>query len=195
MKGLRQYTHIVMAILLVAILAVSSTPQAKAQDEPQYAYLTFYTYFQGIDTTQQCSANRTQLVHFQFHITTLYYDYTVYTDCTGAATFGPFATLGTTIDYWAKGTKWLAVGAYDVPASGINSMTVFLDTARAGDVTNNNLVDASDFNSLKLAFGTTCGMPGYDVRCDFNQDCHVDASDFNYLKLNYGAAGMPPIYP
>ena len=64
-----------------------------------------------------------------------------------------------------------------------------------GDANNDNRVDISDFNILKLSFGYSCGYPAYDRRADFTGDCFVNVSDFNPLKRNFGQDGAPPIGP
>jgi hypothetical protein len=61
---------------------------------------------------------------------------------------------------------------------------------RAGDANNDNWVSITDFNMLKVSFGSACGGPSYDMRTDFSADCFVNVSDFNPLKRNFGQSGL-----
>jgi hypothetical protein len=60
---------------------------------------------------------------------------------------------------------------------------------RAGDANNDNLVNVSDFNILKVTFGLGCDDPQYDGRADFTGDCIVNVTDFAPLKANFGQSG------
>jgi hypothetical protein len=68
---------------------------------------------------------------------------------------------------------------------------------RAGDAasvgaTNFNVVNATDFTTLKATFGKSYGQPGYDARADFDNTDVVNATDFTLLKGNFGQAGCGP---
>jgi hypothetical protein len=64
-----------------------------------------------------------------------------------------------------------------------------------GDANNDNVVDITDFTSLRASFGKSCGDTGFDPRADFNGDCTVDITDFTLLRANFGTGGAPPISP
>jgi hypothetical protein len=86
-------------------------------------------------------------------------------------------------------------------ASGLVDITsdpsthVEMGLVRAGDATNDNVINIADFNLLKLSFGFACGNPLYDNRTDFTGDCTINVADFNPLKRNFGQTGAPPIGP
>ena|SRR5438046_740574 len=68
---------------------------------------------------------------------------------------------------------------------------------RAGDATstgptNFNVMNSSDFTSLKATFGKSYGQPGYDARADFDNNDAVNSTDFTPLKGNFGQAGCGP---
>ncbi len=75
------------------------------------------------------------------------------------------------------------------------STNVEMGMMRTGDADDNNRVNISDFNMLKVSFGSTCGNPTYDMRTDFSGDCFINVSDFNPLKRNFGQAGALPVGP
>jgi hypothetical protein len=100
----------------------------------------------------------------------------------------------------AKGLKNLSSGGAalcdTVTLTGAPVTQKDLGTLRAGDAlttgpTNFNVVNASDFTTLKNTFGKAFGQVGYDARADFNQTDNVDATDFSLLKGNFGSAGCP----
>jgi len=66
---------------------------------------------------------------------------------------------------------------------------------RAGDASNDNVVNTADFNILKTTFGKSQGDPGYDPRADFTNDNLINLNDFAPLKNNFGQGGAPPIRP
>ncbi len=68
-------------------------------------------------------------------------------------------------------------------------------TVLAGDVDNNNVVDAIDYAILRATFGRFCGDPLFDARADFNRNCVVNASDFGTMKGNFARLGVPPYGP
>ncbi len=72
---------------------------------------------------------------------------------------------------------------------------VDMGVMRTGDASNDNWVNISDFNILKVSFDSTCGSPIYDNRTDFTGDCYVNISDFTPLKRNFGQDGAPPVGP
>jgi hypothetical protein len=95
-----------------------------------------------------------------------------------------------------KGPNSLAnSGQGTTPPAGQCTANLEAGLMRAGDATNNNVVDASDFTVLRNTYGKGCGQPGYDARADFNNDCNVNASDFTLLRNNFGQGGAPPIRP
>jgi hypothetical protein len=65
-----------------------------------------------------------------------------------------------------------------------------MGTMKAGDANNDNLVNSSDYNILRRAFGTSS-----DLRADFNNDGVVNTVDFNLLKGNFGTGGASPLHP
>src|SRR5215218_3181140 len=76
-----------------------------------------------------------------------------------------------------------------------NPKSIELGLLRAGDATDDNLVDVADFNLLKNSFGLSQGGTGYDDRVDFNRDGVVEVLDFSLLKGNFGQGGAPPLTP
>jgi hypothetical protein len=66
---------------------------------------------------------------------------------------------------------------------------------KAGDAVDNNVINTTDFNLLKLTFGKAIGDPGYDDRADFTGDQLVNTIDFNLMKNNFGQGGVGPIGP
>src|SRR4029078_5462304 len=83
------------------------------------------------------------------------------------------------------------------PLTLVRGTTINVDIGlmRAGDVDNNDTVNAVDFIILKSTFGRAEGQPGYDTRADFNGDRAVSTADFILLKLNFAMSGAPPIGP
>jgi photosystem II stability/assembly factor-like uncharacterized protein len=64
---------------------------------------------------------------------------------------------------------------------------------RAGDATNDNIVNSSDFVIVRNSFG--CSPIQCDERADFNGDTLVNSGDFNLLRTNFGTSGSPPLGP
>ena len=92
-----------------------------------------------------------------------------------------------TYDWWFKGAKWLANSGTLTISGGMFSPE--LDTQRAGDANDSNIVNAQDFTILKVTFGKGVGDPSYDSRADFNCDSMVNSFDFTLLRPNFGMGG------
>lgn len=73
--------------------------------------------------------------------------------------------------------------------AGIETTQVTMGLMKVGDADNNNLVNISDFNILKVSFGSGCGNGAYDRRTDFSGDCLINIYDFTPLKRNFGRGG------
>ncbi len=84
-------------------------------------------------------------------------------------------------------------GVVDITGAPVTNLNMGL--MKAGDASNDNTVNVSDFNITKVTFGFSCGMPSYDNRADYTGDCFVNVSDFNALKVTFGQGGDPPISP
>jgi hypothetical protein len=116
------------------------------------------------------------------------------TDASGFFTV-PVGTLPNGIYNWrVKDPKYLANGG-SLTLTGAPVTNVEMGLMRAGDASDNNVVDATDFTILKASFGKSLGMPGYDDRADFSGDQVVNSIDFGLLKGNFGTGGAPPVGP
>src|SRR5207248_649254 len=78
-----------------------------------------------------------------------------------------------TYTWRVKDAKYLASSG-TVALSGAPQTNVEMGQQRAGDSNNDNRVNSTDFNMLKLSFGKTVGDPGYDDRADLNGDTTVN---------------------
>ena len=90
-----------------------------------------------------------------------------------------------------KGEKYLAVTTSAFVMNG--SVTNVAATLKAGDGTNDNVVDIGDFGLLVNGYNADISLPGsgYDYRADFNGDGVIDIGDFGLLVNNYNAVGAP----
>ena len=135
---------------------------------------------------------------------TVEYNFTnLTTDASGFFTV-PVTTLSSGTWQWrAKGPKSLAnAGTFSYSRAvftNVNMDTVTVTCPngclRGGDATNDNRVNASDYNIFRASSGKQLGDPGYDSRADFTNDNMVDISDFNLLKRNFGFSGSGPLVP
>jgi hypothetical protein len=96
-------------------------------------------------------------------------------------------------DWQVQGDRSLAnagtiAGGNPLVMSG-GAATLEVGTQKAGDASNDNIVNTLDFNILKPTFGRGSGDAGYDERSDFNNDNLANTSDFNLLKGNFGVDG------
>lgn len=82
-----------------------------------------------------------------------------------------------------------------VNLTGAPVTNVEIGLMRGGDASDDNRVNAVDFNIMKAAYGFGCADPTYDQRADFNGDCTINLVDFNVLKVHFGQGGAPPISP
>ena len=55
-----------------------------------------------------------------------------------------------------------------------------------------NVVNSTDFTTLKSTFGKSYGQIGYDARADFDNNDVVNSTDFTLLKGNFGQSGCGP---
>ena len=115
----------------------------------------------------------------------------VATDASGYVTVPVDSLAAGTYNYQAKGLRSLARGG-QVTLAGDPVTSVEMGTMRAGDGTNDNVVDARDFSTLKADWGGQCGFCGQNLRSDFNKTDNVDATDFSLMKGNFGSGGAPP---
>jgi hypothetical protein len=113
-------------------------------------------------------------------------NYSVATDASGFFT----ATTGLangSYNWRVKGQINLANAGSLIIAGG--TANVEMGILAAGDCNNDNLVNVSDFNIMKITFGKSLGDPGYDGRSDFNRDNIINILDFNSLKTSFGRGG------
>ena len=96
-----------------------------------------------------------------------------------------------TYTWRVKGAKYLA-NSGTVNLAGAQTTNVEMGQMRAGDSTNDNVVNVSDFNILRTAFGKQVGEPGYDDRAEFTGDNAINITDFNFQRGNFGFTGSPP---
>jgi hypothetical protein len=85
--------------------------------------------------------------------------------------------------------NWLVKGSTSLANSGSLSIAggaanQEMGMQRAGDCSNSNVVNATDFNILRATFGISL-----DLRADFNKDGVVNSVDFNMLRGNFGQGG------
>ncbi len=116
------------------------------------------------------------------------------TDASGFFTVSVGGMTPGTYNWRAKGPKFLA-NAGLVILTGSPTTQVEMGLMRVGDADDNNVVNAGDFNIVKVTFGKSAREPGYDDRADFTGDQTVNVADFNLLKVNFGQGGAPPIGP
>jgi hypothetical protein len=111
------------------------------------------------------------------------------TDASGFFTVPVGSLAPGAYDWRAKGPIYLA-NAGSTFLSGSSITNVEMGFMRAGDCNNTNVVNATDFNILRAAFGGTS-----DLRADFNNDGIISSVDFNLLRGNFGLGGAPPLGP
>lgn len=116
-------------------------------------------------------------------------------DASGFFTVNVSSLAPGTYDWRVKATHHLSNRGTVVLPSGAGTQQMENGLLRTGDIVDDDLVDAVDFNSLKNSFGKVVGDPGYDPNADLNCDTIVDAFDFNWLKTNFGQGGSPPLGP
>ena len=75
---------------------------------------------------------------------------------------------------------------YVIPVKA--SVTV-IDKAfhKMGDVNWDGVIDSTDLELLKAAFGSTPGAPNWNPDCDLNEDGKVDITDIVIAARNFGA--------
>jgi photosystem II stability/assembly factor-like uncharacterized protein len=122
------------------------------------------------------------------------YNYSGTTNGNGTFAMPVGSVPGGTYNWRAKGPQFLA-NSGTVTLSGAPTTNVEMGFMRTADANNDNVVNAVDFNILKLTFGKSIGVLGYDERADFTGDQAVNVTDFNLLKVNFGQGGSPPIIP
>ncbi len=91
--------------------------------------------------------------------------------------------------YIVEGNHSVALTITD--SQGLQDNKTKIITVRAepllyGDVNEDGIVDIYDAILLGLAFGSSPGEPGWNVRCDFNRDGIVDIFDAIILGNNFG---------
>ena len=117
------------------------------------------------------------------------------TDASGFFTVSVDSLPAGTYNYQAKGFRNLAQGG-QVALAGDPVTNVEMGLMAAGDASNNNVVDSTDFAILRSTFGHPfCWCSTYNARADFNNTDNVDSTDFSLLKGNFGHGGAPPVSP
>jgi hypothetical protein len=121
----------------------------------------------------------------------------VASDASGFITVPVDSLVAGTYNYQAKGFRNLAQGG-QVTLAGDPVTNLEMGLMKAGDASNDNVVNSTDFTILRAAVGWgRChdfGCP-FDPRPDFNNSDNVDATDFTLLKNNFGSGGAPPAGP
>ena len=91
-------------------------------------------------------------------------------------------------EWHAKGPTYLSeMGTFTL--AGPPTLELELGKMRAGDINGDNVVNISDFNTLRSSFGKAEGDAGYNPTADITGDKHVDTRDFTILKKNLGQVG------
>jgi hypothetical protein len=111
------------------------------------------------------------------------------TDSNGSFNINVSGLPNGTYTWWVKGAQSLA-NSGTVVLNGSNT-TQEMGLLRTGDTNNDNLVDLTDFNLVRAAYGKSCGNGGYDARAEFTGDCVVDITDFTLMRGSYGMVGAP----
>jgi hypothetical protein len=82
------------------------------------------------------------------------------------------------------------------PGAGVPGSGVEIDSPRIGmpadDEKGVECADVSNFNSLKLAFGTSLGAIKYNARVDYDANGTVDMNDYNLLLRKFGTCVEVP---
>jgi hypothetical protein len=154
----------------------SPTPTRTATPTPG-AMIMGHVLWQG---STQPNARQVQTATLTLCASTLM-TYTVTTDDSGTFTQSPNLPDGT-YSWRIKNFRTLANAGSLTVAGGVANQE--MGTMRAGDASNDNVVNSNDFIVLKNAFGGTT-----DPRADFNNDGVVTAGDFGLLKATFGTAG------
>jgi hypothetical protein len=91
-------------------------------------------------------------------------------------------------EWRAKGAQYLSnAGKVQIGMSQVTS--VEMGSMRPGDVTNDNVVNARDFNMLTGSFNKSVKDPGFVAAADFTGDDVVSIRDFNLLTAHFGQVG------
>ncbi len=114
-------------------------------------------------------------------------NFTFHTDASGNFTVTTGLPNGGPYTWVIKGPRHLATRGSVTISGGVGNIGE-AGLQRGGDVvtagTNNNIINASDFNTLKANFGQ-----GGDRPSDIDFNGVTNASDFNILKGNFGQGG------
>jgi len=94
---------------------------------------------------------------------------------------------------WLKHAQHLAASVPVTVSAPTSSVTV--PTLRAGDASNDNRVNITDFSIVSATYGKSSGTAGYDARADFNGDNTVNISDYSLLTASFGQIGAPDPSP
>jgi hypothetical protein len=178
--------------------AHAALPSWSIAADPPGAVLVAHVTWQGI--AQPNSRNTTETLTLTLRLEsggplTRYGN--VATDAGGFITVPVDSLVAGTYNYQAKGFRNLAQGG-QVTLAGDPVTNLEMGLMKAGDASNDNVVNGTDFTILKAGMGWgRCydfGCP-FDPRADFNNSDNIDATDFTLLKNNFGLGGAPPIGP
>jgi hypothetical protein len=115
--------------------------------------------------------------------------YVATTDSSGFFTVTTNLPPSGTYNWQAKGSKYLATAGTITLSPGISRQEMGLQPAGDVDVTHDNVVNISDFSTLRGVFGQVSSIG------DLNNDGVTNLSDFNLLRANFGLAGAAPNCP
>jgi hypothetical protein len=62
----------------------------------------------------------------------------------------------------------------------------YLSYTIQGDVNHEGFVNVLDLNRMGKAYGSSPGLPNWDVYCDINDDKIIDKYDLEIVSKNYG---------
>jgi len=93
-----------------------------------------------------------------------------------------------TYDVAIKASHWLRKVVRNVPfgpsgAGGVDAQLI------NGDINGDNVVSLADFGLLKLAYGSSPGLPSWNPQADLNGDGFVGLADFGIFKQHSGESG------
>ncbi|WP_372896448.1 dockerin type I domain-containing protein, partial [Stieleria sp.] len=98
-------------------------------------------------------------------------------------------TAGTSVTNGSRTTKTFTIdqpGTYRLLVSGAQATSYTVNLYVAGDLNQDNQIDAADQSLFSNAFGSTVGQPTYLVAADADRDGDVDQVDQVVLQTGYG---------
>ena len=93
-------------------------------------------------------------------------------------------------DIYVKVPGFLATMLSNYKYDPVTKMGAIIPDPLAGDINDDNFINAADFGLLSKTYGKNASQAGFNPNADFNRDGTVNVNDYGLFQRNYNKSGV-----